>query len=156
MTKDNYTADRFLPHEGRNADCAPKTAPADCWEDVLGLLGAQLDDSLNAEMPEDIRSWFSGLYEQVEAKVLTGSETKESPAFSQNDLAEFLGQIIDVFEDFLEERGIKLDNPEIDEAICDGQDPDSLAIIYGTDYGNLQDDLESLLRNWGILQEVLP
>lgn len=73
-----------------------------------------------------------------------------------NDLPEFIGQAIDTFEDFLEERGVTLNNPEIDEAIADGQDPDSCAIIYGTDYGDLQDELERLLRNWEIIQEVQP
>ena len=73
-----------------------------------------------------------------------------------SNLPEFIGQVIDTFEDFLEERGVTLNNPEIDEAVADGQDPDCCAIIYGTDYGDLQDDLEGLLRNWGILQEVQP
>ena len=73
-----------------------------------------------------------------------------------NDLPEFIGQVIDTFEDFLEERCVALNNPEIDEAIADGQDPDGCAIIYGTDYGDLHDDLEDLFRNWGIIQEVQP
>ena len=70
-----------------------------------------------------------------------------------NDLPEFVGQTIDVFEDFLEEKGIKLDNPEIEEAIADGQNPETCAIIYGTDYGSLQDELTALFRAWGMIEE---
>lgn len=70
-----------------------------------------------------------------------------------NDLPEFVGQTIDIFEDFLEEKGIKIDNPEIVEAIANGEDPESCAIIYGTDYGNLQEDLTALFRAWDIIEE---
>lgn len=59
----------------------------------------------------------------------------------ESDLPEFVGQIIDIFEDFLEDRDIKLPNKDRD------QDPDA-AIIYGDDYGELQSDIESLLKNW--------
>lgn len=54
---------------------------------------------------------------------------------------EFIGQIIDQFEDFLEERDIALNNDERDE------DPDA-AIIYGSDYGDLYLRLETLIMNW--------
>jgi hypothetical protein len=56
---------------------------------------------------------------------------------------EFIGQIIDIFEDFLEERGVTLPNDERE------QDEDA-AIIYGTDYSQLQTELIDTMRNWGI------
>lgn len=65
------------------------------------------------------------------------------------DVPEFLGQIIDTFEDFLEEKGIDIPNDEKDD--CD--DPESAAIIYGTDYGNLQSALEELMLGWGIVEK---
>lgn len=65
--------------------------------------------------------------------------------------AEFIGQVIDIFEDFLEEKGITIDNPEKTED--PNEDPDCIANIYGTDYGMLQDQLEELLQNWGIVEE---
>ena len=61
-----------------------------------------------------------------------------------SDCAEFIGQIIDLFEDFLEEKGIVIPNPEKD----DDEDP---AIIYGSDYGVLQDGIEEALKNWRLL-----
>jgi len=64
------------------------------------------------------------------------------------DRPEFIGEIIDIFEDFLEERGITINNPEKHE---DGDD-ENAAIIYGSDYGELQTQLEGLMAGWGILK----
>ena len=62
----------------------------------------------------------------------------------EGDLQEFVGQIIDVFEDFLEAKNITIQNEE------KTYDPDA-AIIYGTDYDELQEDIISTLRNWGFV-----
>lgn len=62
----------------------------------------------------------------------------------EHEKAEFLGQIIDIFEDFLEERGVTLDNPEREE-------DDDAAVIYGTDYGELQSQLEDLMVGWRLM-----
>lgn len=64
-----------------------------------------------------------------------------------DDRPELIGQIIDIFEDFLEEKGIDIENPEKED------DPDSAAIIYGSDYGTLQSQLEEAFINWGILRK---
>lgn len=64
---------------------------------------------------------------------------------------EFIGQIIDIFEDFLTEKGVTLNNPEIQEAIDEGEDPKDLAIIAGSDYRSLQDSLTAMLTEWHVL-----
>lgn len=64
---------------------------------------------------------------------------------------EFIGQIIDIFEDFLTEKGVTLNNPEIQEAIDEGEDPKDLAIISGSDYSSLQDSLTAMLTEWRVL-----
>lgn len=64
---------------------------------------------------------------------------------------EFIGQIIDIFEDFLTEKGVTLNNPEIQEAIDEGEDPEDLAIISGSDYNSLQDSLTAMLTEWHVL-----
>lgn len=66
-----------------------------------------------------------------------------------NDKEEFLGQIIDCFEDFLDEKKVAFNNPERDEAIADGND--STAIIYGSDYDKLSECIESILDNWNLI-----
>lgn len=60
----------------------------------------------------------------------------------QTDEAEFIGQFIDVFEDFLDSKGICIDNADRDE------DDDNAAIIYGEDYDILADEILSVLHNW--------
>lgn len=69
----------------------------------------------------------------------------------ENQTAEFIGQIIDIFEDFLTEKNITLENPEKEEN-QDVQPDEEQAIIYGSDYGELQTNLESLLKNWNIIK----
>lgn len=61
----------------------------------------------------------------------------------ENDFPEFLGQIIDVFEDFLEEKGINISNDEKDET-------DNPAILYGSDYALLESEIMDILVNWDI------
>ena len=62
-----------------------------------------------------------------------------------NARMEFLGNIIDIFEDFLENKNIDIENPEKD-------DEEDAAIIYGSDYDELQDELEIMMRNWEIIE----
>ena len=57
--------------------------------------------------------------------------------------AEFLGEIIDIFEDFLTEKCVVLPN-------SDDSDPDANAIIKGDDYYHLEEEIESLLNEWGV------
>lgn len=73
----------------------------------------------------------------------------------KEDLPEFVGQIIDIFEDFLDDRNIVLQNDEREDAIDDGAEPDSVAIIYGSDYGELQTALEDTLYNWNIIKKEI-
>lgn len=66
----------------------------------------------------------------------------------KEDLPEFVGQMIDIFEDFLEEKGVDIPNPEKEDAEALGEDPDGMCRIYGTDYGTLQTQIESMLEAW--------
>lgn len=61
-------------------------------------------------------------------------------------------EIIDIFEDFLEEKGIVIENDEKAEAIAKAEDPETICNIYGTDFGNLRDSIESLLIDWGLAE----
>ena len=68
-----------------------------------------------------------------------------------NDRAEFKGQIIDIFEDYLDNNDYKLNNVERDQAIEDGDydDPDEAAHIWGDDYDAIGDEVEFMLDNNG-------
>jgi hypothetical protein len=56
---------------------------------------------------------------------------------------EFFGEIIDLFEDFLDERGVHIENSE--------RDTDNAAIIYGSDYDELYEGLAHHMRSWHLM-----
>lgn len=66
-----------------------------------------------------------------------------------NDKAEFIGQIIDVFEDFLTEKGVEKFNNEPQE----DNDPDNPVYIYGNDYYEIEDALLKIMERWSIINE---
>ena len=78
-----------------------------------------------------------------------------SPAFQlrTDEIAQFTGEIIEIFEDFLERKQIVIANDEKDDAITDGEDPACIGNIYGTDYGELQSDIEETLLRWRLVKE---
>ena len=63
---------------------------------------------------------------------------------TSEDKVELIGQIIDTFEDFLEEKGIQIPNDE--------RDADNPAIIYGMDYEILSTQIETTLMAWDLLE----
>ena len=62
-----------------------------------------------------------------------------------NEMIRVAGEIIDVFEDFLDEKGIEIKNIEKEDAIAQGEFPDEVANIYGSDYYQLEDTLKTIL-----------
>lgn len=69
-------------------------------------------------------------------------------SINKNNKEEFIGQIIDLFEDFLDEKNVKISNPE---AVEDGEE--NAAIIYSGDYDTLHDQIQGVLENWNIIPE---
>lgn len=63
----------------------------------------------------------------------------------------FCMEVIESFEAFLEGLGVKIENPEKQEAIESGEDPDSICTIYGTHYGILQNAIEEALINHNLM-----
>ena len=68
-------------------------------------------------------------------------------------IAELKGQLIDIFEDFLDEKGIILENPE--KYQDENLDPKEAANIFGSDYGEIGDKIERTLTNWGVFDKEL-
>ena len=60
---------------------------------------------------------------------------------------EILCMFVELFEDFLDEKGIVIPNDEKNE------DPESASNIYGTDYGILSDRIEDLLIRLGYMKK---
>lgn len=72
------------------------------------------------------------------------------PISGSSEQLNVLAEIIEVFEDFLDEKCIDIDNDEKDDAIDDGEDPESISNIYGCDYGDLEDALRPILVRLGV------
>lgn len=64
---------------------------------------------------------------------------------SNSDRLEMIGSIIDVFEDFLDDHGIVINNHEKDGDDCGSN-------IYGTDYGNLENEIEAILISYNLIK----
>ena len=65
----------------------------------------------------------------------------------EEERLEFLGQIIDVFDDFLERKDIRIpsSDTEMEENnVLEG----NTARIYGDDYAEIEAEIEELLDNW--------
>lgn len=66
---------------------------------------------------------------------------------TNSDRMELLGCIIDVFDDFLEDYGITIENDE-------KREEDNAANIYGTDYDILTTEIETILISAGLLNPM--
>jgi len=74
-----------------------------------------------------------------------------SPGWRRSDRQEMIGQIIDIFEDWLaDEKGV---TPEM--IPCDDREDDNDALIYGCDYGTLEGRIEQVLINNGLIEEEI-
>ena len=64
-----------------------------------------------------------------------------------NEAPEFIGQIIDVFDDFLEDRDVHIPSSE-EEKKEDAEWEENSARIYGTDYDEIAGRLDKIMRSW--------
>lgn len=70
----------------------------------------------------------------------------------KEDKSEFIGQIMDLFEDFLDEYGIKIPQKEG----VDDYDPDTPVNLCGKAYDDLAEQLEGFFRSWGVIKDERP
>ena len=70
----------------------------------------------------------------------------------KEDKPEFIGQIMDLFEDFLDEYGIKIPQKEGEESY----DPDTPVNLCGKAYDDLAEQLEGFFRSWGVIKDERP
>lgn len=82
------------------------------------------------------------------------SSTNEKIIINEMNKPELIGNIIDIFEDFLDGKGVIIPNLERDE---DPElDAESSANLYGEDYDSLSASLENLLRSWDVIEPSSP
>ena len=73
---------------------------------------------------------------------------------TKEDRKEFIGQVIDIFEDFLDEKGIVIPNEDRDTD--PDLEPEGSTNIYGNDYDSIKEKLEKLFINWNVLEDERP
>ena len=72
---------------------------------------------------------------------------------NQDSLPEFIGQIVDIFEDFCAENEITWPNEDRDEYIKDGGcEEDEAAVIFGEDYDYIADPVQSGVETYGLTE----
>ena len=75
---------------------------------------------------------------------------KENSKVDPDLIPELAGQLIDIFEDFLDTKQVNIHNSEKEEYKT--EDPsDTVANIYGTDYYYLETKIKETLENWNLI-----
>ena len=74
----------------------------------------------------------------------------KQPVVLEGERPEFLGQLVDIVEDFLAEHDVRIKNDERDT----DPDPDGAAIIYGSDYDELRERFTHMMTAWHVLDSA--
>ena len=132
IVEDDLRPDGTINYDGHWKD---PSAPLPQWIEIVMVVrekyGDSMADEISKRLPAD--------------KYCRVGETE--PPYHNNitERMTTLSMFIEVFEEFLEERGIDVPNDEKDG------DPDA-STIYGSDYGELSDRIESLLVRLGMME----
>ena len=120
------------------------------WNGSIIHISASDDNDAYNKLAEKMQYSDINACKQDFTLVSCTNEDNAAPPIKADDIPEFVGQIIDIFEDFLDARDIILNNPERDED--ENLDPEESANIFGTDYGELQSAIEETLNNWHVAE----
>lgn len=71
---------------------------------------------------------------------------KIHPGKDDSMLVEFCMDIIECFEDFLDRRGIVLENE-------DKEEDEDASNIYGMDYAELEEGISDIMYKWNLVEE---
>lgn len=113
---------------------SPEKIEYPTWLQILGSLSSYIKDDPEIET--------NLLYFNPNLRLRTCDEPQ--PAEEEDTRpTPLITDILEAFESFLDEKGIDVPNAEKDD------DPEA-SIIYGSDYGDLCDEIESILKSYGI------
>ena len=70
------------------------------------------------------------------------------------EVPEFVGQVIDIFNDFLAEHGITRNDLGNQESVdpLDESDHEYSVVIYGSQYDEIAGSVKSMLENWDLIE----
>ena len=74
-------------------------------------------------------------------------QMRDGSIYDNSKLLEFCVDVIEAFEDFLDERGIVIENDEKAES-------EDACNIYGTDFGELENAVTEILYAFNLVEEV--
>lgn len=130
-----------------NPSCALPT-----WQDVLTAVKDSFRQGHSPNMDTfEVEKTLRYYHPDLSLRVNAEDDRPAGPDGSDTERLETIASFIEMFEGFLEERGIDVPNPEKADAVRDGSDPESISTIYGSDYGDLSDRIEALLTRYGVL-----
>ena len=86
------------------------------------------------------------VYKRLPANAYCRVGEKELPYDAHSERLETIAQFIDIFDDFLDYKGVDIPNDERDQDPCASN-------IYGTDYGYLSERIEELLIRLGMMEK---
>ena len=124
----------------------------DCVESYLNVIAEYVDHGDIEMQGEEDTYWKyvfkDGHWHEVSGRIAYEDEfikCSEINRSNENKLS-FLHDIIDVFENFLEDKGIVIENPDKE------QSGDSASNIYGCDYMDLESEIECVMKNWEVIK----
>lgn len=113
-------------------------------DELIGQFDVPEEDAQNvAEEAYDIYCEGNGQTEYECIEEAFAEYKKNIAKLNVNTYAEFKGQVIDIFEDFCEENGITINNPDKEEYDREaGYAPgENIVIIFGDDYDAIGDEI---------------
>lgn len=103
------------------------------------------------QKPKAEQTQLNALDEQLASLSQSIAGIRNTDKIKSSEVPELVGQIIDIFEDFLAAKEVNIYNPEKVFATEDGVDVSEIAILYGSDYAELETYIKSTLASWGII-----
>lgn len=122
----------------------------DVWIATEGSSGSHYHDIDTAKIGEYTADLVDTLEESESGKSYLKSDKLQLPLNQDTDVSELVGQMIDIFEDFLEGKGTEpFPNKErtYDEKLEGKID----AVLYGSDYDALASSIKATFKSWGII-----
>ncbi len=75
------------------------------------------------------------------------------PTIFEENRVEFVGQIMDVFDDFLEKHNIRIPESDKQNEEENGSFENNPVRLYGDVYSEISDEIEHILYQWHVLEE---
>lgn len=132
-------------------DC---TEPLPTWSELFDAIKESYDAGISRnvdldELERSMRFYHPDMSLRLNEEEPNDADEPEAqrktPPYPSEERLEIIAPIIEIFEDFLDDKGIVIENDEKEQS-------ESPSNIYGTDWGNLCDRIEAYLINLGVLE----